>query len=94
MSKVYLLDVFLPFSDINKTGTDIFIFKSTSTYIPHDALGSFLNVERESKFHESYIDNIDYFLEVLGTTVRLIMKGKADKKVPDCYICFRLKQTT
>lgn len=73
MSKVYLLGVFLPFSDINKTSTYIFIFKCTSTHFPHDALGSFLNVERESKFHESYADNIDYFLEVLGTIVRLML---------------------
>lgn len=72
MSKVYLLDLFLSFGDINRTGTYIFIFKYTSTHISHNALSFFLNVERESKLHESYVDDVDYLLEVLGTTVRLI----------------------
>lgn len=74
MSKIHLFDLFLPFSDINKTSTSLFISKCTPTHILHSALGSFLTVERESKLCESYVDYIDCLLEVLGTTVGLIQE--------------------
>lgn len=74
MSKIHLFDFFLTLSDINKSSTSLLISKCTPTHILLKALRSSLTVTRESKLHESYVDYIDYLLEVLGTTVGLIQE--------------------
>lgn len=74
MSKIHLFDLFLIFSDINKSSTSLLISECTPTHILLKALSSSLTVKRESKLHESYVDYIDYLLGVLDITVGLIQE--------------------
>lgn len=93
MSKIRFFDLFLPFSDINKTSASLIISKWAPTHILHSALSSPLTVERESKLHESYDDNVAYLLEVSGTTLGLILETIEKQMKRWLIVIFALKES-